>query len=105
MTEPGAGRRPRRSQRTAVLVHLGALVAFAAVLGLLSWRVAAGADPAIGAGAQSAAPAAERVLVRRVVRHVVVTHDRRAELPVQSAPAPAPAVVAPSAPPPTTRAS
>jgi hypothetical protein len=116
---------PKRSQRAAVLAYAGSAIGFAAVLGALSWQVAAGSDPAIGAGEQ-AAPPPKRVLVKRVVRRVIVT--REAPEPVapaaatapQSAPVPAaatapapqsaPAAAAPApapapAPPPTTSAS
>jgi hypothetical protein len=124
----GAARRAAPSQRSAAFAWGGSAIAFAVVLVLLAWQVASGADPAIGDGPQTATqPAAERVLVRRIVRRVVVTHEAPAAAPapagsgggtVVSAPAPAaaaapPAPAAPAAPapapavpaPPTTRSS
>jgi hypothetical protein len=114
-------RRVARTNRPAYVAYGGATVAFAGVLAALSWQVAAGADPAIGEGEQAAAaPAAQRVLVRRVVRRVIVTRDaprdRGSAAPAAaaggSAPAPAPAPAsgpapapAPAPAPPTTRAS
>jgi len=89
---PASARRKPRSQRSATVAYGGSAVAFAAVLGALSFQVAAGGDPAIGAGEPAAGPPAERVLVRRIVRRVVTTREAPA------APAPAPA-------PPTTRSS
>jgi 2-oxoglutarate dehydrogenase E2 component (dihydrolipoamide succinyltransferase) len=107
-----------------VLAYAGSALGFAAVLGALSWQVAAGADPAIGAGEQAAAPPPKRVLVKRVVRRVIVTREAperaapvapsapaavpapvpaAAPAPAPAAPAPAPAPAAPAAP--TTRAS
>jgi hypothetical protein len=106
---PGAGARRRpRSQRSAAVAYGGSAVAFVAVLGALAWQVAAGRDPAIGAGepAAGAAPA-KRVVVRRIVRRVVVTRDA----PAAPAPAAAGTASAPGAPPaaapaqPTTRSS
>jgi hypothetical protein len=102
-------RRPARSPRSALLAWCGAALAFLAVLALLSWQVAAGRDPAIGAGEPAAAPApAKRVLVRRILRRVIVTDDgaRPTQGPTTGAtmspPVPAPA---PAPAPPTTRAS
>ena len=108
-----APRRPARSQRPAVLAYAGSAVGFMAVLGALSWQVAGGSDPAIGAGEQAAAPPAKRVLVRRIVRRVIVTREPR-DAPASAAPAaaapaaPAPAPASAPAPapaPPTTRSS
>jgi hypothetical protein len=116
-----APRRPARSQKPVVLAYAGSALGFAAVLGALSFQVAAGRDPAIGAGEQAAASPAKRVLVRRIVRRVIVTREARDPAPASAAPAaapaapstaapapaPAPAVAAPApAPaPPTTRSS
>jgi hypothetical protein len=112
---PARARRPARSQRPAAVAYGGAAVAFVAVLAALSWQVAAGGDPAIGEGRQASTPApAKRVVVRRIVRRVVVTHEAPAAVAAAS-PAPAavsapaaPAASAPAAPapaPPTTRSS
>jgi hypothetical protein len=93
-----APRRPARSQRPAAVAYGGGAVAFVAVLAALSWQVAAGGDPAIGDGRQAAAPApAKRVVVRRIVRRVVVTHEAPAAV-AAAPPAPAPAAPAASAP-------
>ena len=108
-------RRRARTSRPAYVVYGGTTVAFAGVLAALSWQVATGADPAIGEGEQAAAaPPAQRVLVRRVVRRVIVTRDAPREA-AAAAPAQAPAAAAPQAvqapapapapAPPTTRAS
>jgi hypothetical protein len=109
---PARARRPARSQRPAAVAYGGAAVAFVAVLAALSWQVAAGGDPAIGVGRQASAPApAERVVVRRIVRRVVVTHEAPAAVAAGSPAPAAPAVSAPAAPaagapaPPTTRSS
>ena len=51
-----APRRPKRSQRPAVIAYAGSLLAFAAIVAVLAVRVAAGADPAIAP--EAAAPAA-----------------------------------------------
>jgi hypothetical protein len=114
-------RRPPRSTRPAVGVWCGSALGFVAVLAVLSWQVAAGRDPAIGAGTQTAAATpVHRVVVRRIVRRVIVTEraPRRgqpASAPVEDSPPPAPAAPAPEDPapapvapapaPPTTRAS
>jgi hypothetical protein len=116
--EAGPGtRRARRSQWPPALAWGGSAVAFAVVLVLLAWQVASGSDPAIGKGPEVAVePAAKRVLVRRIVRRVVVTHEAaaapassraRASAPAAAtaAPAQAPAPPTPAAPPPTTRSS
>jgi len=117
-------RPPKRSQRPAAIAYAGSLLAFVAILGVLAVRVAAGADPAIGQQA-TAPPPAKRVLVRRIVRRVIVTHPapRRDAAPATpaapqgsgvvptSAPAPAPAAAPAPAPAPapalapTTRSS
>lgn len=68
-----------------MLAYAGSAVGFAAVLGALSLQVAAGADPAIGAGEQAAAPPPERVLVRRIVRRVIVTREARDPAPATGA--------------------
>jgi hypothetical protein len=104
-----APRRVARSNRPAYLAYGGSAVAFAAVLGVLGWQVATGADPAIGEAEPAAAPA-QRMVVRRIVRRVIVTRDAPAQTSAPAAPAPAeqPATPAPApapAPPPTTRAS
>jgi hypothetical protein len=93
------GRRAR-SNRPAVVAYGGSAVAFAGVLAALGWQLASGADPAIGEGEPAAAPA-DRVVVRRIVRRVIVGRDTPA---ARTAAPQAPAAPAP-APPPTTRAS
>ena len=71
-----AGRRAAASRRPAAIAWGGSGLAFVAVLGVLAWQVAAGADPAIGDGEQAAAaPAAKRIVKRRIVRRVIVTHE------------------------------
>lgn len=116
--DPATARRPARSPGAAAIAWGGSGLAFMAVLGVLAWQVAAGADPAIGEQA-AAPPPAERIVVRRIVRRVVVTHAAPAAPAAErsgaalSAPAAgAPAPAAPSAPapapapaPPTTRSS
>jgi len=99
-------RPPARSQKPALIAYLGSLAVFVAVLALLSWRVAAGADPAIGAGEQpAAAPVpAKQVLVRRIVRRVIVTREAPEPAPAPAAAA-APAAVPASAPAPAPAAS
>jgi hypothetical protein len=107
-------RRVASATRPAFLAYGGSAVAFAAVLAALGWQVAAGADPAIGeAQPAAAAPApAERVVVRRIVRRVIVTRDKPAPAAAApagqraaAAPAEQPAAPAPAPAPPTTRAS
>lgn len=111
MTDP-RNQPPRRvgpATRPACIVYGGSAAAFAAVLAALGWQVAAGADPAIGEAEPVAAAPAQRVVVRRVVRRVIVTRD--APAPARSTPAPAAAeqppaaAPAPAPAPPTTRAS
>jgi len=72
---------PRRPRPTAVAAS--SLALFLAIFTLLAWQMRAGRDPALGASAQSAHPAAPRaVIVRRVVvtkRHVVIVEDDDAQ--------------------------
>jgi hypothetical protein len=95
---PSASRKPR-PQRAAAVAYGGSAAAFAAVLGALSWQLAAGGDPAIGKGEPAAStPPPKRVLVRRIVRRVVTTREPR-EAPAAVASSTAPAASAPAAPP------
>jgi hypothetical protein len=97
-----------RSHRPAYVAYGGAAVGFVAVLGVLGWQVATGADPAIGEAEPVAAAPAQRVVVLRIVRRVIVTPDapERAAPPAappseQSAAPAAPAPAQPAAPAPT----
>jgi hypothetical protein len=103
--------RPRRPGRPSPApIVFGAWVAFVAVFVLLALQLRAGRDPALGAPAPSASPAAERkVVVRRIHRRVVVTtvlppraHATAPPAPATttttSAPTSAPATSAPAAP-------
>jgi uncharacterized membrane protein YgcG len=69
VTEP---RRPAQNQRPIRVAWTGSIAAFAFVLGLLGWQVAAGRDPAIGAGHAAAKPPPKRVIVRRIVKRTVI---------------------------------
>jgi pyruvate dehydrogenase E2 component (dihydrolipoyllysine-residue acetyltransferase) len=99
----------------------GALAAFAVALALLAGQVSAGKDPALGAGPKvviAEAPKPRRIIVRKIIERVVVTHvipaptaaaappappaaaaTPPAAAPVRSALAPAPVAAAPAPPP------
>jgi hypothetical protein len=76
------------------LSWLSAAVGFAVLLALLAWRMESGNDPSLGAVKTATpvagAPAARRVIIRRIERTVIVTRV----LP----PRPAPAAAAPAYP-------
>ena len=66
--------RPRRRKPSAKPVVAGSLAAFMGLFGFMTYQLAAGHDPALGAKAATAvAPAPKRVLVKRIEHHIVVT--------------------------------
>ena len=100
-------------------ITVAASGAFLAVMGLLTWQLAVGDDPALGTGQsavpESPAPVKRKVIVTRVIHDPPPRPRAQAgappagapasppAAPVQAAPAPAPAP--PPPPPPVTQAS
>ena len=83
-----------RSRGLAVVTAAGAM--FCVALILLALQIRAGRDPAIGAGAQAAAPRqviVRRIIVRRIVEDDAPTAKTTVARAAPSAPAPAAPVV------------
>ena len=80
-----------RSRGLAVVTAAGAM--FCVALILLALQIRAGRDPAIGAGAQAAAPPRQVIVRRIIVRRIVEDEAAPARVTVARAPAPAAPVV------------
>jgi hypothetical protein len=101
MTERSRARRPRPAP-----VILGSIALFVAMFTLLTYQLAVGRDPALGAKAVT--PDRRPVVIRRVVKHRIVTTvvptpgassvngAPSAAVPVPVAPVPAPIVTSAS---------
>ena len=94
---PGAASSRSRPARrpSGFSVVTASLAVFLALLGGLSWRLASGQDPALGAGEPAVAATAK---VKRPVVHRKVVKVRVVEEPKPTATAPAPAAVSTPAP-------
>ncbi len=95
---PGAASSRSRPARrpSGFSVVTASLAVFLALLGGLSWRLASGQDPALGAGEPAAVAATAKV--KRPVVHRKVVKVRVVEEPKPTATAPAPAAVSTPAP-------
>lgn len=70
-TQPPGARARRGSPLRTLWV---ATCLFLALLAVLAWRMAAGADPALRARAAATPPPPRRILVRRVIERRVIVH-------------------------------